>query len=91
VFKDPKKIRTTLQSRLFHQCLKHILHSIQEVGEHRDFFKDSLGDSRFCYTRIAAYLADYPEQILINISKGKSTANITVQNDSLGDSTPHPC
>jgi hypothetical protein len=52
--------------------------------------RDSLGNCRLCYPRIAAYLADYPEQILINIAAGYNSPVTTAKYITLGDPTPHP-
>jgi Plavaka transposase len=64
--------------------------SLHEVGLNGRKFEDSVGDRRFCYTRIAAYLADYPEQVLINITPLLSSPVTTAGYHDLGDEKPHP-
>ena len=92
VFTDPKTtgLHTALQQHLFHQCLKIIVSSLEGAGKHGADFVDSLGDVRHCYPQIAAYLADYPEQIMINVTPSLSSPVTTAGFEGLGDSTPHP-
>jgi hypothetical protein len=89
-FIDPKSIHTALQQRLFHQCLKFVLRSIERAGKTGRLLRDSLGNRRLCYPRIAAYLADYPEQILINVAAGNNSPVTTARYHNLGDPKPHP-
>ncbi|KAG8798922.1 hypothetical protein FRC16_006244 [Serendipita sp. 398] len=89
-FTDPKAHHTALQQRLFHQCLEVVLKSIKRVGKKGKHLRDSLGNVRHCYTRIAAYLADYPEQTLINATAQNNSPNTTAGHHELGDSAPRP-
>jgi hypothetical protein len=90
IFSDPKALRTTLQARLFHQCLKIVVTSLKDAGQKGDMLEDSRGDHRLCYPRIAAYLADYPEQILINVTPSLCSPVTTAGYHNLGDDKPHP-
>jgi hypothetical protein len=89
-FNDHKDLHTSLQQRLFHQCLKVIVSSLKRAGERGELFTDSLGHSRLCFPRIAAYLADYPEQVLINAVAPLNSSVTTAGFHGLGDMTPHP-
>jgi Plavaka transposase len=90
LFNDHKDLHTSLQQRLFHQCLKVIVSSLKRAGERGELFTDSLGHSRLCFPRIAAYLADYPEQVLINVAAPLNSSVTTAGFHGLGDMTPHP-
>ena len=90
MFLDDGAIRTALQQRLFHQCLKIILQTLKTAGKEGRLFRDSYGHQRIGYPRIAAYLADYPEQILINCAAPNNSPVTTAQYHDLGDPNPHP-
>ncbi|KAG8824504.1 hypothetical protein FRC17_009084 [Serendipita sp. 399] len=90
IFTESKSQHTALQQRLFHQCLDVVLKSIKHVGKKGKDMRDSLGNVRRCYTRIAAYLADYPEQVLINVAAQNNSPVTTAGHHDLGDSLPHP-
>ncbi|KIM22688.1 hypothetical protein M408DRAFT_78738, partial [Serendipita vermifera MAFF 305830] len=87
---NPKDIRGTLTSRLFHQCAKVIFQSIINLGEGGILLPDSKGDVRNCYPRLAAWLSDHPEQLMLNCAAGKTCPTTTAGPDDLGDATPSP-
>lgn len=87
---ENEKNHGALQQRLFHQCVKLILSSIKEPGEEGVLLCDSHGDVRRCYPRVAAYLADYPEQLLINCAAGLNSPVTTANFEDLGNATPNP-
>lgn len=51
---------------------------------------DSLGNQRLCFLRVAAYLADNPEQLLINCAAGKNSPVTIASYDDLESDTPLP-
>ncbi len=83
-------LHTPLQQRLFHQCLKIILKTVKTAGDNGIPLGDYRGDYRLCFPRVAAYLADYPEQVLINIAAHNHSSVTIATNKQLGDSEPHP-
>jgi hypothetical protein len=87
--KNPKN-HGALQQRLFHQCVRLILSSIKAAGEEGVLLRDSYGNGRRCYPRIAVYLADYPEQLLINCAAGLNSPVTTAAFEDLGNATPSP-
>ncbi|PVF91792.1 hypothetical protein CPB86DRAFT_718777 [Serendipita vermifera] len=89
-FEDPKLLHTTLQSRLFHQCIEFILDPLKTTGREGILMTDSLGKRRQCFPCIAAYLADYPEQLLINAAAANNSPTTTAGFHELGDKHPHP-
>jgi Plavaka transposase len=90
VFNDQKSLHTSLQQRLFHQCLKVIVSSLKQAGTRGELFTDSLGHNRLCYPRVATYLADYPEQVLINAAAPLNLPVTTAGFHDLGNADPHP-
>jgi hypothetical protein len=70
-------------SRLFHQALKHTLLPLEEAGRAGVQMVDGHGDMRHCFPLLAAYLGDYPEQILVNIAPyDASPVTMATRNDT---------
>jgi len=86
----PTSLHMALQQRLFHQCLKIILETLKWAGEQGILLSDSFGQQRHCFPRVAAYLADYPEQILINAATSYNSPVTTAGFHELGNATPNP-
>lgn len=55
-------------SHLFHQALKHTLLPLKEAGKAGVWMVDGCGNVCHCFPLLSAYLADYPEQVLVNIA-----------------------
>jgi hypothetical protein len=89
-FDDNRDIQGTLINRLFHQCMRIILKSLIEPGQPGVHMTDAAGNVRKCYPIVAAYLADYPEQILINVAAGNASPVTLAGYDELGDPEPSP-
>jgi hypothetical protein len=81
---------TMLSDRLFHQCLKIILSLLVNPGINGEKMVDSVGEKRNCFPRIAAYIADNPEQALINVASYGSAPMSTATKAELGNSRPSP-
>jgi hypothetical protein len=60
------------------------------IWEEGTLLRDSLGYYRRCFLRIGAYLADYPEQAMINVAAYNNSSITTANWHQLGDATPHP-
>ena len=87
---DPDDIQTTLTNRLFHQCVKIIFQSLINNGMDIILMADSLGHIRHCVVRLAAWLADHPEQLLLNCAAGKTCPVTLAGTQDLGSSRPFP-
>ena len=83
-FSDP------LKNCLFHQCLKIILSPLFLTGVHSHMMTTSTGLVLNCFQRLASYLADYPKQLLINITGGWNFPVMTASSWNLRDSEPSP-
>jgi Plavaka transposase len=80
---DPSEHHTTLKHRLFHQCLTHVLQPLIQTGLNGTTLMDSIGDQRLSFPRLAAYIADYPEQRLVNVVAGNNSPVTTAMRDNL--------
>ena len=89
-FSDPSARCQTLKNRLFHQCLKIVLAPLFSTGVHGEMMVTSTGLVLNCFPRLGLYLADYPEQLLINIAGGRNSPVTTASSWNLGDSDPSP-
>lgn len=83
-------VQTAYQARLFHQSLKRVLHPLVEAGLRGTRMIDSRGNQRLCFPRLAAYIADLPEQCLINITGPKVNPSTLARYHDLGDRIKHP-
>ena len=77
-------------SRLFHQALKYVLHTLEEAGRVGVQMADGGGDIRQCFPLLAAYLGDYPEQILVNIAPYDASPVTTATRNDTGSAKRFP-
>jgi Plavaka transposase len=87
---NPDDIAGTLSMRLFHQCAKIIFKPLIEPGTSGKLLKDSLGQERLCFPRLAAWLADYQEQVLLNCVAYGTCPVTLAGGGSLGSVDPSP-
>jgi hypothetical protein len=67
-----------------------VLKPLIDLGKAGISMVDSLGNMRLCYPRLAAYLADYPEQLLINVAAHNNSPTTIATGQNLGSSHPLP-
>jgi len=89
-FLDDTKIRTTLLSRVYHQCMDICLHSLIESGSNGSLIPDSHGWLRWCFPRLAANICDYPEQCLTTCAAALTSPITTARYQELDAHTPSP-
>ena len=77
-------------SRLFHQALKHALLPLEEAGRAGVQMVDGHGNMRHCFPLLAAYLGDYPEQILVNIAPYDASPVTTATRNNTGAANRFP-
>src|SRR5258708_8506124 len=85
-----REYNTMLSDCLFHQCLKIILTHLVKPGVNGVKIVDLVSDERNCFPQIAAYIADNPEQALINIPSSLSSPMFPATKDKLGHSHSTP-
>ncbi|KAF8989290.1 hypothetical protein BDQ17DRAFT_1393312 [Cyathus striatus] len=66
--KNKASRRRTL-AKLFHACMDFILQPLQEASRSRIELVSSDGAVRQCYPIFAAYIGDYPEQVMVTLIK----------------------
>ena len=76
-FLGPKKQRGLCGNRLFHDCLEFVLKPLKIAAGIGRMMSDPLGFMRYCFTPIAAYIADLPEALMI-AGVGSKTSPLTM-------------
>ncbi|CAG8741761.1 7144_t:CDS:2, partial [Acaulospora colombiana] len=66
-------------------CMSVILEPLKHIPTNGLPMTDSVGAVRLCFPRLAAYLADYPEQVLINVARSNASPTTTASYRNLGD------
>ena len=64
-----KSKRRRVQANLFHQCMRKILEPLVDAGLDGINMTSGDGATRRCHPIYAAYVADYPEQVLVTCVK----------------------
>jgi hypothetical protein len=89
-FLDNDKIRTTLLSRVYHQCMAICLSPLIEAGSRGTLLPDSTGSFWLCFPRLAANICDYPEQCLTNCAASLTSPVTTARYQDLDSNTLSP-
>jgi Plavaka transposase len=64
-----KASRRRCMSNLFHYCMRSIIKPLEKAGREGINLVSGDGAVRRCYPILAAYVGDYPEQLLVSIVK----------------------
>ncbi|KAI6023000.1 hypothetical protein BKA83DRAFT_4493100 [Pisolithus microcarpus] len=59
------RIRSVLEARLFHTCLDFILEPLKKAAQLGRMMADPLGNVRFCFTPLVAYIVNTPEACML--------------------------
>lgn len=79
-----------LEARYFHQCVRLILSPLISVRETGYPITLGSGNVLNCFFRLAAWIADYEEQVLLNCIKSKTSTTTLAGSKELGESNPKP-
>jgi Plavaka transposase len=88
LFLEHKSIRTTLTSRLYHQCLEIVIQSLIQPGRTGVEITDAAGNVRLGFPLVAGHIGDLPELQLVSICAKYSSPFTTAGFHDLGDSVP---
>ncbi|GJF00963.1 hypothetical protein PsYK624_172670 [Phanerochaete sordida] len=80
-----KSARRRTQSNLFHACMRRILGALEQAGLDGLSMVSGDGVTRRVHPLYAAYVGDYPEQVLVTCTKSGECPVCTQPRDSLGE------
>ena len=84
------RVRSLLQDRLVHQAINIVLSPLQTAAAVGVMMSDPRGNLRYCFTPLAAWIADMPEESLIAGTASKASPVTTATSKSFGDAYRHP-
>ena len=84
-----KDLHGVLENRLIHECLDLILKPLKIAAEIGIMMSDPLGNSRYCFTPLAAYIVDTPESALLAGVAGKTSSVTMAVYKHFGDNFRH--
>jgi hypothetical protein len=84
-----KKLHGVLQNRLTHSCLDFILKPLKTAASIGVMMADPLGNLRYCFTTLAAYIVDTPEAQMLAGVGGKSSPITLAAHKQFGDPFQH--
>ncbi|KAG1876909.1 hypothetical protein C8R48DRAFT_768476 [Suillus tomentosus] len=68
-----KRMKGVLEDRLIHQCLDIVLEPLKQAARKGIMLSDPIGQSRYCFTALASYIADTPEAMMLATVGGKTS------------------
>jgi hypothetical protein len=86
----PKPLCGILENRVTHACLDLICQPLKAVARAGSWMTDYFGHIRYCYTPLAAYIADTPEAASLVGVSGKTSHLTTAFGPQFGDEFSHP-
>lgn len=84
------RVRGLLQDRLFHHALSIVLAPLKTAAAVGVMMSDPVGNLRYCFTPIASWIADTPEESLLACTGPKASPVTTATAENFGDSYRHP-
>ena len=79
-----------LQDWLVHQALNKVLHSLKVAATVGVMMSDPVGNLWYCYTLLASWIADTPEESLLSATSPKVSPVTTAMLKEFGDLFCHP-
>ena len=80
-----KASRRHCLSNLFHYCMQSILKPLEKARREGIELVNGDGTVRRCYPILAAYVGDYPEQVLVSIVKSGNCPICPAPRDDIGN------
>lgn len=80
------RLRGVLADRLLHQVVSIVVKPLKKAAEVGRMMSDPLGNLKHCFTPLAAYIADTPEQRVVACVTGNASAVTMAVTEQFGDS-----
>ena len=84
------RTRSLLHNRLFHTALNEIVELLKTAARVGVMMNNPVGNVRYCYTPLAAYIADTPELSLVACMGPKASPFTTATSKSFSNPVLHP-
>lgn len=78
-------LRRRALANLFHECMRDVLAPLRDVAEDGILLTSGDGVQRRCHPLLAAYVGDYPEQVLVTCVKSGLSPKCTCGAKELGE------
>ncbi|KIJ57496.1 hypothetical protein HYDPIDRAFT_48255, partial [Hydnomerulius pinastri MD-312] len=83
-------VQAILAARVYHFAISIITKNLKVAQRDGAVMSDPMGDLRVIHTPLVAWIADYPEQLLITCISSKNSPISTATAAQFGDPFPHP-
>ncbi|KAF8546735.1 hypothetical protein OG21DRAFT_1479629 [Imleria badia] len=84
------RVRSLLSNRLIHESLDLVLKPLKVAAAVGIMMSDPVGNLRYCFTPLVAYIADTPKESLLACIGPKASPVSTATYKQFGDSFRHP-
>jgi Plavaka transposase len=84
-----KNIRGILEKRIIHRSLDIVCHPLKLAAKYGRMMSDAYGESRLCFTPLAAYIVDLPEATMLAGVASKTSPITMASLKEFGDAYRH--
>lgn len=85
-----QRLRGMLADRLLHHVISIVIDPLKIAAQYGRMMSDPVGNSKYCFTLLAAYIADVPEARVLSGVRGNASHVTTATKKQFGDSFRHP-
>ncbi|KAH7902989.1 hypothetical protein BJ138DRAFT_1198890 [Hygrophoropsis aurantiaca] len=89
-FEVHSEYQTILQTRVWHKCADIVFANLKRAAVHGAIMTDPHGSIRNCYTPLAAWTADLPEQLMISCTAKNASPVTEATHKQFGDAHHYP-
>jgi hypothetical protein len=83
-------VHSLLQDRLVHKCLDKVLAPLKIAAAMGIMMNDPVGNLRYCFTPLASWIVDTPEESLLSVMNCKASPVTVATLKQFGDAFRHP-
>ncbi|KAI6022479.1 hypothetical protein BKA83DRAFT_4054337, partial [Pisolithus microcarpus] len=83
-------VQAVLSARVYHFAVSIVMKNLKLANRDGTVLSDPNGDLHIIHTPLVAWIADYPEQLLVACVSSKNSPISVAAADHFGDPTPHP-
>ncbi|KAI5982229.1 hypothetical protein EDD15DRAFT_2181328 [Pisolithus albus] len=83
-------VQAVLSARVYHFAVSIVMKNLKIANRDGMVLSDPNGNLRIIHTPLVAWIADYPEQLLVACTSSKNSPISVATADQFGDPNPHP-